>query len=125
MKNIKNKKGFAVLFVFCIFFVIIVLCFAAFIYFTEFNEKEYTVTILEKERVNYGEDSKYLIFCETEQGESIVFQNTDLLFRGKFNSSDIYGQLQVGGRYKITAVGFRIQLLSSYENILFFEEVTE
>ena len=104
--------------------VFVLILIGASIYF-EFNDKEYVVTIVKTERVNNKEDSKYLIFCETESGESIVFENTDSFLRGKFNSSDIYGSLQIGKKYKVTAVGIRIPFLSAYKNIISFEELEE
>lgn len=87
-----------------------------------FNDTEYTVTVVEKERVNYfsedGADSKYLIYCEDENGETIVFENTDNWLIGKWNSSDIYAKLKVGETYAVTAIGIRIPFFSMYQNII-------
>lgn len=88
-----------------------------------FNEHSYTVTITDKERVYNDNGSKYLIFGEdTETGETQVFENTDSLIKGKFNSSDFYGNLKEGETYKITVVGYRIPLFSWYENIIKYEK---
>lgn len=45
------------------------------------------------------------------------------MLRGKFNSSDIYGTLKEGKKYKIIVVGYRVPFFSWYENILEVEEV--
>jgi hypothetical protein len=36
----------------------------------------------------------------------------------KFNSSDIYNQLEKGKKYRIKVYGFRIPFLSWYKNII-------
>lgn len=71
------------------------------------------VTVVHKERVNKQESSKYLIF--TDKG---TYSNADALFHGKFNSSDIYGRIQIGERYRLTSYGWRIGVTSTYPNII-------
>jgi hypothetical protein len=66
--------------------------------------------------------SKYMIFCKTEDNESVVLEDTDNWLRSKFNSSDIYGKMKENASYTITVVGYRIPFLSMYENILSVEE---
>lgn len=92
------------------------------------NDHAYTVTITDKERVttqvSEGQnDSKYLIYGEDENGKTYVFENTDTLFRGKFNSSDVYGALKEGETYELTVIGFRVHILNWYENIIDFKVV--
>lgn len=93
-----------------------------------FNDTEYTITVTDKERVNirYSSrylSSKYLVFGDDEDGNSLVFENTDCLFRGKWNSSNIQGQMKEGNKYKITVIGFRIPFFSQYQNIIKIEEI--
>jgi hypothetical protein len=89
-----------------------------------FNEHSYTITVTDKDRVYDKDSSKYLVFGEnTETGETKVFENTDSLIKGKFNSSDFYGNLKVGETYKITVYGYRFPLFSWYENIIKYEKV--
>ena len=92
-----------------------------------FNDKDYEVTVTRVERVVTSStsseggstiDSKYLIYCETNDGEVIVFENTDEWIRGKFNSSDFYAQIKEGQRYIFTVVGYRIPIFDSYQNII-------
>jgi hypothetical protein len=92
------------------------------------NDHTYTVTITDKERVttqvSEGQnDSKYLIYGEDENGKTYVFEDTDTLFRGKFNSSDVYGALKEGETYELTVIGFRVHILNWYENIIDFKVV--
>lgn len=91
--------------------------------YSSFNDTEYTVTVVDKERVNYSDSSKYLIYCEDESGNNIVFENTDNMLRGKFNSSEVYMDLEIGKTYTVTVIGFRIPFFSMYQNIIELSEV--
>lgn len=92
-----------------------------------FNDTAYEITVTDKERIYEGNgdssSSKYLVFCDDENGNSIVFENTDCFIRGKWNSSNIQGQLKEGNTYKITVVGYRIPFLSMYQNIIGVESI--
>lgn len=88
-----------------------------------YNDTEYTITVTDKERVNTSKSSKYLVFGDDEDGNSLVFENTDCLFRGKWNSSNIQGKMKEGNKYKITVVGLRIPFFSEYQNIIQVEEI--
>ena len=89
----------------------------------EFNDTSLIVTITDRERiVDRGLDgSRYLVWATTDYGRPIVFENTDSLIRGKFNSSDFQGQLTIGQTFRITLIGIRIPFLSRYQNIIDFE----
>ena len=76
------------------------------------NEDTVTVTVRDKAVKYAKESSVYLIY--TDKG---VFKIEDQLFFGKFNSSDIYGDIAVGKTYKIETYGFRIEVFSEYKNI--------
>lgn len=97
--------------------IFIIICLVL-IVIASFNDKSYEVTITDKERITNKESSKYLVFAEGKNGESYVFENTDCLLRFKFNSSNIQGELKVGETYTITVVGYRVPILSMYENII-------
>ena len=92
-----------------------------------FNDTEYTITVTDKERIYTGSgnnsSSKYLVFGDDQNGNSLVFENTDCFIRGKWDSSNIQGQLKVGNTYKVTVVGYRVPFLSWYQNIINIEEV--
>lgn len=57
--------------------------------------------------------STYLIF--TDHG---VFRNDDALWFWKFDSSDFYGNLDVGQHYDLKVYGWRIPFLTMYPNIV-------
>lgn len=92
-----------------------------------FNAHEYTITVSDKERVysKQGKESssKYLVFGDDENGNSLVFENTDNIFRFKFNSSNMQGKLKENHTYKITVTGIRVPIISAYENIIKADEV--
>jgi len=77
-----------------------------------------TITVKSKERITQGSGKnakqKYLIW--TNEGE--VFEDTDTITFGKFDSSDIYGRLEIGKSYKVRVAGWRMPALSSYRNIV-------
>ena len=98
----------ATLIVIMIFVGIFYICFIGY-----FNKQNITITVKDKYIKNYKESSKYLIVDE----ENNTYQITDLLFKGKFNSTDIYNQLEEGKTYKIETTGYRIPIFSSYQNI--------
>ena len=93
-----------------------------------FNDTEYTITVTDKERIYTGSggssSSKYLVFGDDQNGNSLVFENTDCFIRGKWDSSNIQGQLKKDNTYKITVIGYRAPLLSWYQNIIKIEEVS-
>ena len=56
-------------------------------------------------------------------GQTVVYKNTDNILRGKWNSSEMQGELEVGSTYQVNLVGYRVPLLSWYENIIEAEKV--
>ena len=95
--------------------------------YTSFNDQTYIATVTDKQRIvknsNGDVDSYYLIFCKDDKGNYYEFKNEDLFIRGKFKSSTVYNQLEIGETYKFTVVGLRVGWLSWYENIIKFEKV--
>lgn len=83
--------------------------------------EEITITVTDKERIveasGSGEDasvsSKYLVFTDKE-----TFENTDAMFLGKFNSSDIQGRLRKDSTYTVVVYGWRWPMFSTYRNIV-------
>jgi hypothetical protein len=61
--------------------------------------------------------STYLIY--TDHG---VFRNDDAGWFMKYNSSDVYGNLDKGARYTMKVYGWRIPIFSMYPNIVRAEE---
>jgi hypothetical protein len=72
-----------------------------------------TITVTRTESISTGDSHKYLVFTDGE-----VFQCTDSVAFMRFNSSDVYGQLAAGHKYRVRVAGWRIPILSSYRNIM-------
>lgn len=101
--------------------IIIIICSQSMI---NFNDTTYEVKITDKERIYQagGKESKYLVFGEDKEGNVKVFENTDCIVRSKWNSSNLQGELKEGSTYRITVVGYRIEFLSIYQNIIKIEK---
>lgn len=91
-----------------------------------------TVTITDKDIKNKSKDSKYLIWADKVKpcsycGEptSTVYEITDSLFKGRWDSSDLYGSIEVGKTYEIRIAGQRWPFFSMYQNIYEVKEVKE
>lgn len=123
MRRKKNTKTFFVTIMIAIILVLSIGYEAIF----SFNDTEYTITVTDKERIYEGSgdtsSSKYLVFGDDDNGNSLVFENTDCFIRGKWNSSNIQGQLKEGNTYKVTVVGYRVSFFSMYQNIIKIEEI--
>lgn len=70
-----------------------------------------------KERITTGSgkdiSSKYVIYTDKE-----VFENTDDLILGKFESSDFQNKLKIDSTYQVTVVGWRVPILSMHRNVI-------
>lgn len=77
------------------------------------NEQTITCKVSEKWIKSYGNSSQvYLVSCGKK-----VYEISDLLFKGKFNSSDIYANIKPNKTYKITTTGYRNGFFTMYQNI--------
>ena len=94
-----NKKGMIGILIGVVLVVIIIGLLVS-LSFTSMEDE--TITIKDKERVTDGDSSYYLIFTEGE-----VFKNSDSFVHGKFDSSDIYNELDVGKTYAVEVNWFR------------------
>lgn len=77
------------------------------------NNEIIEITVKEKYIKNGKDNGKYLIVDINNN----TYEITDLLFKKKFNSTDIYNSLEIGKKYKIKVSGKRIHYLSMYKNI--------
>jgi hypothetical protein len=73
-----------------------------------------TITVESKDIKTYDKNSKYLVWSK----ENEVFEITDSMWVGRFNSSDFYGRIEVGKTYKVKVIGYRVPFLSWYRNII-------
>jgi hypothetical protein len=81
---------------------------------SQMNNYSETITITRLDDQATGNNGhQYLIF--TPQG---VFKDTDNFWRGKFNSSDLFNELQVGATYRCQVHGERQHLSSNYPDLM-------
>lgn len=82
--------------------------------------RDLTLHVVDKERAcspSGDHECRYLIHAR--EG---TFENTDSLFVGKFDSSDIYAEIKEGRAYTAHVRGWRNHTLSTYENIISVKE---
>lgn len=78
------------------------------------NDREMTIHVTDKDRVcDSNNECQYLVY--TDEG---TFKNVDSMLNGKWNSSDIQGQLKRDHTYRVKVEGFRSGFLSEYPNII-------
>ena len=82
-----------------------------------------TGTVTEKTTKNVGKTGMYLVFVEDENGTVWPYEVTDSLFRWRFNSADVYGNIREGQKYVFEVGGSRWDLLSWYPNIYSYREI--
>ena len=88
------------------------------------NYQEYNVVNV----VVFQDNDKTLYEVTTDSGEKLVLENEDLLFIGKTNSSNFGALLkncEGNCNLKIATRGYRIPLLSTYQNIVSIELLGE
>lgn len=81
------------------------------------NKRQVTVTVVDKGIKNNRGSGQYLIYCKDQGGGTQVYQIADSLFKMRFDSSDVYADLEVGVTYEFTVCGKRVPILSWYPNI--------
>ena len=88
--------------------------------------RDYVGTVTDKtvKKKNQYNDL-YLVFTENEQGEMEVLEVSDSLIAGRFDSSDLYGRIEIGKKYRFKVAGTRNYFFSWYPNIYEAEEVKE
>lgn len=115
MKNRKGSIEIAIAIIGIIFILGIILIDP---YFTYGNEQNIEITVKDKYIKRYNKEDIYLVV----DNNGNTYKITDLLFLGKFNSTDLYNKLNIGSTYKIKTSGFRMQFFNEYPNINTLEE---
>lgn len=86
----------------------------------EYNHKETHVgTVTDKYNKRSEKSDKFYIVLDDKK----VIMNTDLIFKGYFDSADKQAHLRVGDKVKVTTIGFRIPFLSMYPKVYEIERV--
>lgn len=99
------------------------ICIVIFLLICYYSEKNYTATVTDKDIMHYNSGSKFLVFTKTEDGETRVFSMEDTLIKGRLDTADDYAEIEIGETYSFTVIGYRIPLLSEYENIIEFQVI--
>lgn len=90
------------------------------------TQDQVTFTVTDKERITTGSGenmrSKYIVSTKDQNGKIEVFENTDAWLQGKFNSSDVQAELEIGKTYDADVYGWRLPFFSTYRNIVDVEE---
>lgn len=105
--------------------IVVLLAVVAFLANPNCDIDYYNVTVTDKQVKMINGKDVYLIFTVDDKGKPHVFRDEDTKMYMKFNSSDIYAQLQNGKRYRIKTVGWRLTFKSTYENILKVEPLPD
>lgn len=88
----------------------------------QYNHKqEFTGEITDKYNKRDGDSDKFYVVLD----DKTIVQNSDLLFKGRFNSADVQAQLKVGDKVKIKTIGYRIQILSMYPQMYDVKQMEE
>ncbi|EJE55648.1 TPA: hypothetical protein I1R23_000862 [Staphylococcus aureus] len=67
-------------------------------------------TITDKYNKRQDKEDKFYIVLDNKQ----VIENSDLLFKKKFDSADIQARLKVGDKVEVKTIGYRIHFLNLY-----------
>lgn len=86
------------------------------------NEQTVQCVVKDKwiKRPSGDDDELYLVNCG-----GTTYKISDLLLKGKFNSADIYGNLEIGKKYELSISGYRWSYFSEYQNINEYKEIVE
>jgi hypothetical protein len=79
------------------------------------SEDVRTCTVTEKDRTRNGNSGSDMRIYTQECGTLAV---RDILWRGQFDSADIYSDLETGNSYQIRTVGWRIPFLSEFPSVV-------
>ena len=100
-----------------IFMILIIIAFIGSIIFDivlDYAFEETNVIVI-KDKYVKTEGNAGIYFIIDKDNNAYVIR--DLLFKKKFNSTDIYNQIEIGKTYKVKTTGKRIHFLSKYKNI--------
>lgn len=110
------NKGNILINIIIVLVIILILGFLFYCITIDYWNKENIEIIVKDKYIKRSIDENAdIYYVATEEGE--VYKITDLLFKGKFNSSDLYNELDIGKKYKVEVTGVRIPIFSMYKNL--------
>lgn len=115
IKKLKNMDWFdifiaGILSLFGIFALLLVLIAPIYTVASYQHKEVHQGTITDKYNKRQDKEDKFYIVLDNKR----VIENSDLLFKKKFDSADIQARLKVGDKVKIKTIGYRIHFLNSY-----------
>jgi hypothetical protein len=115
MKSIlnENKWYFGILFIIFVtsIFSSLILYFA-----THFTK---VITIKDKHQYFASRRTKYMVVGK----DDTIYNLANVWWKGDFNKSDDWVQLEKGKSYKVKGYGIRLPIITMYKNIYAFEKV--
>jgi len=87
------------------------------IHFTTMEQTSFEVEGRERILDSDG-TSRYMVWALMNDDRVEVMENTDSILSLKFNSADLYGEMQIGAVCEATVNGFRVPFLSMNRNII-------
>jgi hypothetical protein len=108
-------------------FVLLVLASIGFGLYMETHHSIVYEKVTKTERVanKDGNGARYLVWGVNDTlGSKETFEITDSAVNWRWNSSDLYGEINVGTTYKFDVVGYRWGYGSSYRNIITATEIS-
>ncbi len=81
--------------------------------------------VTDKTTKKVGKSDKYIVFIDDGSGRAIPLEVTDSLLKWRFNSSDVWGNIEVDKTYSFEVGGSRLGIFSWYPNIYSYEEKNE
>ena len=90
----------------------------AFVNYEYGTEHHVTFTVTQVTDQATSKGHRYLIYGKTPAGQLMIFENTDALFHGKTNSTDLQASLRPGMTVDCNVYGWRNHFLSGYPDLL-------
>ncbi|HCZ0299476.1 TPA: hypothetical protein ACU1RX_002041 [Staphylococcus aureus] len=115
IKKLKNMDWFdifiaGILSLFGIFALLLVVAFPIYTVASYQHKETHRGTITDKYNKRQDKKDEFYIVLDNKQ----VIENSDLLFKKKFDSADIQARLKVGDKVKVKTIGYRIHFLNLY-----------
>ncbi|HCY0300399.1 TPA: hypothetical protein O6196_000710 [Staphylococcus aureus] len=115
IKKLKNMDGFdifivGILSLFGIFALLLVITLPIYTVASYQHKELHQGTITDKYNKRQDKEDKFYIVLDNKQ----VIENSDLLFKKKFDSADIQARLKVGDKVEVKTIGYRIYFLNLY-----------
>ncbi|HCV8573465.1 TPA: hypothetical protein OWU38_002169 [Staphylococcus aureus] len=115
IKKLKNMDWFdiftvGILSLFGIFALLLVITLPIYTAASYQHKETHQGTITDKYNKRQDKEDKFYIVLDNKQ----VIENSDLLFKKKFDSADIQARLKVGDKVEVKTIGYRMHFLNLY-----------